>query len=332
MRLRGLPVLAGLLLGLAACDRPEPSRSAAGAAVSVARYNWPGSYWVDVAEARGWFADAGLDARIVDTNSDYFASLHDVAEGRLDCQGFTVFDFVRSNMEGADLVMVAATDDSWGADVLVAAPGIANLAALRGRRIGVTRGTYCEYLLTIALDRAHLALDDVILVAESAERMPQLLSEGRADAVITWEPYATQAQNAVRGERLFDTAGETGLASSGIVFRREMVDSRPDVVQATLDVWVRASLFVRVHPRETAAIVARAQKVPVGEVEGFASSIRLLEPRQSLARFSYETGFASLHGEAAAMSRFLVRSRVANGRFDSLAHFDPRFLRANLGR
>lgn len=321
-----------LLLLMPACPREQAPANAERFPISLARFNWPGSYWIDVAESKGWFEEAGLDVTMVDTNPDYFGSLEDVVEGRLDCQGFTVFDFVRWNMEGADLSMVAVTDDSWGAESLVAAPGIGAIRELRGKRIGVTRGTYCEYLLAIALERAELTLEDVFLVEGQPESLPGLLAEGKADAVLTWEPIASKALESSGGSRLFDSTGLPGVLPSGIVFRRSATDAQPRMVQALVDVWIRANRFTREQPEETYGIVARVQGIPIEEIRTVARDVRVLEPRQSLARFSYSAGFESLHGSAETMTRFLERSAPKGERFDSFAHFDARFLKAGLAR
>ena len=74
-------------------------------------------------------------------------------EGRIDVSSLTLFDVMLLNAKGADLVAIATTDQTAGADGIVAGPGLESVAALRGKRIGVGKGTYGEYMLAIVLAR-----------------------------------------------------------------------------------------------------------------------------------------------------------------------------------
>jgi NitT/TauT family transport system substrate-binding protein len=194
--------------------------------MTVARYYWPGEYWVDIAAEKGWFKEARLDVRLVDTNADYFASLADTAEGGLDTNAFPFYDFVVTAPR-ADLVGVLVTDISNGADGVVGRRGLRSLRDLRGKRLALSRGTYLEYLVDSILPEHGLRLDDIAILDVPGEKAPGLLAAGKADAFASWEPALSEAE-ASGGVRLFDTSRLPGLNGAVQAFKRRFIDERPD--------------------------------------------------------------------------------------------------------
>ncbi|MEA3095662.1 MAG: NitT/TauT family transport system substrate-binding protein [Caballeronia sp.] len=318
-------ILTPLLLG--GCDSKQPATSAR-TPLRIAGYYWAGSFWVDVANEKGWFKEAGLAVAIVDTNQDYFASFADLVEGRLDVDDLTLFDVMLLNAKGGDLVGIATTDQSAGADGIVARAGIDTLAALKGKRIGGGKGTYVEYLLSIVLGREGLAMSDITLVDMPGEKAHERLAAGDVDAVVTWEPALTEAVEKAHGHKLWDSTIIPGLSPSLLTTRASVARERPEDLQKLLGVWQRGSEFIQQHPEEAFTIVARVNKKTLAEVRQFAAGVRLLDRRANLVAFSYGAGFDSLHGSARMMNDFLVKEKLAPKPIDSIALLNDSFLKA----
>jgi len=151
-------LIAALALLGAGCG-PHASSDRTHGPIRLGSYEWPGSYWIDVAWEKGWFREAGLNVQRVDTNLKYVKSLESVADGTIDAMGFAQFDLVRYAANGHDLVGVAAIDYSEGAEALIARPGYRHLRELRGKRIALARGTYLEYLFNVIVEREGMSLD-----------------------------------------------------------------------------------------------------------------------------------------------------------------------------
>lgn len=77
--------------------------------------------------------------------------------------------------------------------VASAASGIRenNFAALRGKRVGLPRGTGAEAHLRGILEQASLTINDVTLVNLPPGNVPTALRNGDVDAVSVWEPWAS---------------------------------------------------------------------------------------------------------------------------------------------
>jgi NitT/TauT family transport system substrate-binding protein len=316
------------IFALAGCAQSS-SPVASKVPIRLGTYEWPGSYWIDVAWQKGWFAEAGLNVQRVDTDGHYFESLDAVVAGRLDGMGFSQFDLVRHAAAGHDLVGVAAIDYSEGAEALIARPGIRSLMDLRGKRVALHRGTYLEYLLSLVAERDGVDLNDMVLVDGSGDTAVADLVAGRVDAVFVWEPYATEVQTAVNGNRIFSTAEIPSLTYSVFSLRKDFVDAHPGEVQALLTVWQRSVEFIREHPREACDIVARAfNDEPVESVRDMMRTDRILDAADNGRAFSYAAGFESLHGSWRRMNDFMIERGLVSRRVESPRYLDSRFIRA----
>ncbi len=321
----GFALIVALLLG--ACTQSTPQADP-GVRIRLGTYEWPGSYWIDVAWQKGWFAEAGLNVERVDTDLRYFEALDDVANGKLEGMGFTQFDLVRYAAAGHELVGIAAIDYSNGAEAIISRPGIERLRDLRGKRVALHRNTYLEYLLSIVAQREGFSLDDLTLVDASGEGALTELKAGRVDAVFVWEPYATEAQEAVNGARLFSTADLPSLTYSVFSMRRDFIAEHPAEVQALLGIWRRAVQFIRDNPDESCELVARAFDVPVRSIRDLMRTDRILDLADNGRAFSYSAGFQSLHGSWRRMNDFMIERGIVVRRVESPSHLDSRFIRA----
>lgn len=310
-----------------ACHAPEPPRPASSTPIRIATYLWPGSYWIDVAWEKGWFNDAGLNVERVDVNLKYFESMDKVNSGELQAMGFTEYDLVRHVAAGNDLVGIIAIDYSETAEALIARPNIRRLQDLRGKKIALHRGTYLEYLLSVVAERDHLRLDQFELVEMNGYEAIDAFKAGTIDAVLAWEPFVSDAKSA-GGVEIFSAADFPGLTYSVFTLRRDFIQQHPREVEALAQVWKRAERYIREHPDEACAIVARLSNEPLPYVQGLLRTDRTLGLADNSRAFSYAAGFESLHGSWRRMNDFMLNRGLVSRRVDSPAHLDSRFIRA----
>lgn len=311
---------------LAACHSPaEPPLSRE--PIRIGTYIWPGSYWVDIAAEKGWFDAAGLNVERVDVDMKYFWSLEQVAAGGLHAMGFSQYDLVRHAALGHDLTGIIAIDYSEGAEALIARPGIRQLQDLRGKRLALHRGTYLEYLLSVIAEREHVDVSQITLVDRTNQQAIQDFTEGRVDAILVWEPYVSEAK-AAGGVQLFSTADFPGLTYSVFTLRTDFIKAHPREIEALVKVWHRADQYLRDHPEEACAIVARLHGEPPAAAQDLLRTNRVLDVADNGRAFSYAAGFESLHGSWRRMNDFMLDRGLAKQRVDSPAHLDSRFIRA----
>jgi len=321
-------IAAAVAIWLSVEDGKRPDAAAITAPpMKVARYYWPGSYWKEIAERKGWFEAAGLNVELVDTNPDYFGSLQDMVDGRLDENGFSIFDLMRFRLGETDLVAVLATDNSFGMEAIVARQEVDSLRELKGRRVGLPLKSYLEYLLDVVLRRAGLDPNDVIKVDVPGERAAEAFSAGSVDAIVAWEPVVSQALDEGGGNKLFDTSQIPGISPGVTVFHRRFIEQRPGDVQAYLNVWQRSTIFIKEHPAEAYLIIAEANGVTPEEAQALAQLDQILNLRDNTIAFTYSAGFESLHGTARHVNVFMREKGMSASDLDSTAFIDGRFVR-----
>ncbi|MDC1205629.1 ABC transporter substrate-binding protein [Candidatus Pacebacteria bacterium] len=302
---------------------PQPS----GLVMRIPTYYWPGSYWIEIADRKGWFEEAGLIVELIDANPDYYASLEDTVTGKLDVNNFYLFDLMRYRAEGVDLVVVLSQDATFGMDAVVATHDIQNVADLRGKTIGVPLGTAYEYELDVVLERNGITHTEVTEVDVPGEKAVEEFVKGTVDAVVTWEPEASAAIEQGNGKKIFDSSEIPGISPSVTGFLRSFVENRPGDVEAYVKVWNKTTKFIKENPDEAFRIIAEIYDESPDEVAGFANLDRILDLQDNRTIFAYANSFVSVHGAARKISDFLVKRGLSEKNLDSTEFIDMRFIR-----
>ena len=295
--------------------------------MTVGRAFWPGMFWVDIARHKGWFEKAGLNVLYYDTNPDYVGSLNEMVAGKIDVNGFSLFDLMSFNVAGADLVMVINTDNSTGAEAILANTGIGNLKGLKSKVVGVSKGGYLEYILDEALARDGIDKFDIKLVDVLPQNASGELQKANVDAVVTYEPFVSEVLAGNNARKLFDTSEIPGLSPNGSTFHRSFIDERPGDVQAFVNVWHKTREFMKENPKEAFGIIAQVYDSTPGDVQAFGLLDKILDLRENTVSYSFGSGFESLHGAARKMNNFLIKNEVTDRQLDSTEFIDGRFLR-----
>jgi NitT/TauT family transport system substrate-binding protein len=307
--------------------QPEVNAKTTGLVMKIPRYYWPGTFWTDIASSKGWFKEAGLNVEIIDTNADYFASITDTVEGKIDVNNFTLFDVISYNLKGSDLVGVISGDYSNGAEAIVAKKSIDNIKALQGKTIGVSKGTYLEYILRAVISLNELDIKTLTFLDMPGEKALEIFKRANVDAIVSWEPEITHVLSTGQAKKIFDTSQIPGISPSLFAFHRKFLETRPGDVQAYVDVWHRTNQFIQANPKKAFAIIAKIYHVSEKAVKQLARTDKILTLQDNLHAFSYSPGFKSLHRVAYKMNAFLVERELANTFLDTSTLFDDRFIR-----
>jgi NitT/TauT family transport system substrate-binding protein len=319
-------LLVGVLVISGCATQIEETPKTSGEVMKVAYEFWPGTYWVQIADEKDWFKDAGLNVELsFNANNDFVASEQALAAGEIDANQLVLYDLIKFRLEGKDLVTVIASDHSFGGDQIIAQGGVADVASLKGKRIGVNQDSFQEFFLAIALQKNGLTLDDVITIQATAEDVGKFIN-GEVDALVTWEPHASEAKEK-GGRSIFDSSQVPGLIYVGLTFHRSFIEQRPQDVQAYVNVWHKTTEFIKEHPEEAFQIIADIYDVPVGDVQAFTQQDKILDLADNKISFSYAAGFESLHGTARQINDFMIEKGITDKKLDTLDFIDARFIR-----
>jgi NitT/TauT family transport system substrate-binding protein len=318
---RPLLALVALATTLAMACAPAPVREVKRPVVRFAFDLWAGYYPALIARDLGYFRDEGLEVDAIHPERTD-AMMSDFAAGQYDAIAVALGDVLAIGQASPDLRVVLHTDESCGADAIVARRGIRNVEGLRGRRLGVNLGSFGEVLAERMLEVHGVRRDDVHFVDSDAAKVPEMIASGAIDAGHTWEPYLAHAV-AAGGRIVFSSAETPGLIPDVVAFRGEYVREHPEVVRGFVKAWLRAADWWFAHPDSGQAIAARALRCDTTETA--PRGIRLKRLADNRVVFA-DSSALSLKKAARRYLDFYARVGTVRGTPDLDRMIDPEFL------
>ena len=193
--------------------------------------------------------------------------LEAMVAGRLDfgSTGNTPPIFAQS--AGANLVYVATGGPrAAGAGILVPRnSSIRTIADLKGKRVGICKGSGAQNLIVVALEQAGLSYGDIVPVYLSPSDTAAAFVSGQIDAWPTWDPFYTLAEKTAGARVLLDAESVTPTfgfyLANGTIAR-----AHPDLVREVRSILAEVADWANAHPKEAVDLIAASTGLPV-EVE-----------------------------------------------------------------
>ena len=218
---------------------------------------------VPVAEVKGFFRDEGLDNEtIVIPGTSAIAAL---VSGEVDYSG-AGGSGMRAALRGAPIkaIMFQTEKVTW---YLLAAPEIAKISDLKGKRIAVgTIGDTQDTLITLVAEKHGVGARDLTRVAMPSRNTYTTFLSLKSGAV---HAAVVNGDEAILGE----TEGLRTLAFIGDLFpypfqgflaTDKKIAERPGEIKRWLRAMMRSLMFIREKPEEAADIALK--KLPVGKL------------------------------------------------------------------
>lgn len=248
------------LIAIALHHLPSPVPDPLDLSIGTSPYLVSGLIYI--AEERGYFRDSGLNVTIREYDAGLFA-IADLAEGKLDVATAADYAFAGRVLAGDPIVVAASigTDD-FHYLMTFRESGIAQGWDLRGRKIGVSKGTSGEFYLGRYLELHGLKPADVVMVDLPPARMLEALGDGSVDAVVTWPPAVHEIEGAF-GDSLLIWPVQGGQMMYWLLILPE--ESDPVSTGRLLRALLYAEQFAQKHPEEAQRIVDRHMAASAGE-------------------------------------------------------------------
>ena len=237
-------------------------------ALTVPISSWPGYEYFFLAEQEGLAERHGLTLSVTQF-PDPQEIVHAYLRGELAIAPLTTVELV--DICGRDPqrcpVAVLVLDESRGGDILAARNAVGSVSALAGRTIGMTFSTLGPYLVTRALQRSGLRLDQVRIQNMPLAEMPTALASGRVDAVTFFPPFSDYAARDGQSRVVFDSRQIPGEILDVLVVDPAFLKDHQGALVKLLKTWQDAHTLSRMQPRKAKAVMAQREKVSVQEFE-----------------------------------------------------------------
>jgi NitT/TauT family transport system substrate-binding protein len=222
--------------------------------VAIGISGWTGFAPLTLAKEAGIFKKNGLDVSIkkIPQKDRHLA----IASGDVQCAATTVETYVVWNANGVPITQVVQLDKSYGADGLAVRPGIAKVADLKGKTVGVDApGTSPYFGLAWILKKNGLSMKDVTVATMSPQAAAQAFVAGQNDAAMTYEPYLSAVRDKPESGKIIATTLEYPMVMDTLGCTPKFIGENPKAVKAIVDSYFEALEMIKKDPAKSNEIM-----------------------------------------------------------------------------
>jgi NitT/TauT family transport system substrate-binding protein len=339
MKLRILPSLLALffislLVAVSCTPSPQTSTSGNSAATSTNTKPiqfgfsaWPGWFPWQIAQEQKLFEanQVNVDLKWFD---GYLDSINALRAGQLDANTQTLNDTISSVAAGSDQVIVLVNDNSTGNDKIIVREGINTIADLKGKKVAAEEGTVDHFLLLLGLKKAGLTQADIQFQPLETGAAAAAFVAGQVDAVGVFAPFTTKALSRPGSKELFSSKDFPGAIPDHLVVSRQLINQRPQDVQALVNTWFATLDFMRANQAKAYEIMAKRAGVSVAEYQAYDAGTKIFTLEENVQAFNPGNNMTSLRYAAEEISKFLVESGLIKQAPNLNQIFDDRFIKA----
>jgi sulfonate transport system substrate-binding protein len=216
---------------------------------------------------RGTFSKMGLDIK-VDVMPSGVEISNALASNTVDVGLFGTYPFLTAVARGVPVVLIGHTWNSAlnnpQSEVLSviarsdAGVPAGDLAKLKGKKIGVTRGAGGEPYIAGLLKQVGLTMDDVTLVNTAPANMATALANKDADVIAAWEPWPSAALTKVPGAYKVIYGGCKSCYDAGtVVTTKTAIAEKSKQLEQFILGYAQAQAWTRANREESARISTR---------------------------------------------------------------------------
>jgi NitT/TauT family transport system substrate-binding protein len=203
-----------------------------------------------VAQQEGLFKKHGLDVRI-NTGPSGSAMVAFLVNGQIESAfGSEIAGVANHNLDPNVVVVAQATRlVRW---IAVVGRNIDTLDQLKGKKVGIARGSGGEVFWLAMIDKLKLNPSDYTVVNVEAPEMVAALERGNIDAYAVWEPWVTRGLSAIKNTKVLRT--QEGILEQGVYvyMNRGWIEKNPAPAEAFIRALADATDLIN-HDRKRAA-------------------------------------------------------------------------------
>jgi NitT/TauT family transport system substrate-binding protein len=234
---------------------PQPAYAGPEESVVVGTPPLEYSALVWIADDRGFFRDNGLNVTLKHYDAGTYA-VPGMLAGETDLALASEYVLAQNALSDQAISTLASIDTFQSVAIIARKDhGIAQVADLKGKKIGVTRKSTPEFYLGRYLELHGMSIDEVTMVDLQPQQMSDALERGDIDAVVTWQPFVYQITG-----RMGDTVTSWPAQAEQrgywlVIARNDWPASHPGTARRFITALRQAGDFTRAHPAEAQAVV-----------------------------------------------------------------------------
>jgi NitT/TauT family transport system substrate-binding protein len=272
---------ATLVIGTAATARAEATK------VAIGISGWTGFAPLTLAKQAGIFAKNGLDVDIkkIPQKDRPLA----IASGDVQCAATTVETWIVWTANGVPTKQIVQLDKSYGADGIVARPGIASVKDLKGKTVAASSpGTTPYFTLAWMLDKNGMTVKDVTVVNLEPGPAAQAFLAGQNDAALTYEPYLSAVRDKPEAGKILATTLDYPMVMDTLGCTPKFLDGNPAAAKALVQSYYDALDLMKAQPEKSNETMGADVKQSGQEFADSAKYLRWADREQNAKFFNGE--------------------------------------------
>ena len=244
--------------------------------IEIADAQFPSFSLLYIANKEGFFKENGLNVHFKSFKIGKDA-LQNVIAGSSDLATVYEVPFVRSVFDGKDIQVISSLHKSTTSTALIGLKShqVTTIADVRGKRIGVIKGTNAEFFLYVLLTSSGIQLSDVSIIYLPPEKIDAALLDGSVDGIVIFNPNLYRLKNKLKDDAQV-IYSNLYKENSLLVGKSSTVKNRPETMIKVLRALSEAQVFALSH-RDKAIddVVASIPSATRPDINGVWSDYRL---------------------------------------------------------
>ncbi len=295
--------------------------------------SWPTARLLYAADSLGFFKRHGLHVELIDVGDDSVSGSNEIRDNKADGGALVLTEPFVLTAQGVPMKVTLNTDYSNGANGIVADENVHDVADLKGKTVARAAHTDGDFLLSEALGAAGLRDSDVVGVERTSSTGAGDFLNHSVDAVVTLEPYLSQAAARDHSHIIFTSAQAPGLLPDVVAFRADYAATHHQQIVEFMSAWFDLVDYLRasdMQRHEVLAVAAIKGGISISDMEHELAGVRLFGFTDNAAAFTYGPDISSLYGSAHRLADFFVMRGVTQSPLEIQNIIDPTFLRSGL--
>lgn len=163
--------------------------------------------------------------------------------------------------------------------------GIKEWKDLKGKTVGVPKGTSGEMILNLGIKKGGLKVEDVNAVNMDVAGAVSAFAAGKVDAVAIWSPYTAEIEKQVGKDNIV-ILGDNKMFFPEYVFPQSWIvnpkflKEKPEAVEKFLAAWVKANDYRMKNIDETIKLTAKFTQIPEDSLKAQVDTTEWIESKK----------------------------------------------------
>lgn len=228
----------------------------------ISSHVWSGYELMFLARREGWLLANSVTLMETLSATD---SIQALLNGSVHGAALTLDEVLRVRAQGIPLTCVLVFDVSAGADMVLARRELGSLAELAGKRIGFEKSALGSLILYKLLKAAQLEKSAIIPVEVNYDRHITAWNRRQIDAVITFEPVASQLLNQ-GAYKIFDSRKIPDTIFDVLAVRSDVMEKQAAHIEHLIAAHFRARQYFYHNQQDAAYKMAVRMDLSASEV------------------------------------------------------------------